>query len=123
MTTPVSFRCFRVAIWFFLQNFQLILIPYFFETKKVCSTASTQYWIWTIGADPLANMFWKPWKHENQTAGYITKFDLGENATSSFIFVTVHGAGHEVPAYRPSEALAMFSSYFTGQWEIEDITF
>lgn len=52
----------------------------------------------------------------NQTAGYITEFDLGET-DSSFFFVTVHGAGHEVPAYRPVEALSLFKSFFNGSWE------
>lgn len=61
---------------------------------------------------------WKPWKVENQTAGYFTEFDLGEDTNSTFIFVTVHGAGHEVPAYRPAEALVMFQSFFSGEWEL-----
>jgi hypothetical protein len=52
----------------------------------------------------------------NQTAGYITEFDLGDTE-SSFIFVTVHGAGHEVPAYRPLEAFSLFKSYFSGKWD------
>ncbi len=67
-------------------------------------------------------MFWKPWKYDNQTAGYITEFGLGDNSSSSFHFCTVHGAGHEVPAYRPAEALSMFKSFFSGKWEIEDVT-
>lgn len=62
-------------------------------------------------------MFWKPWQYNNQTAGYVTEFDLG-NTSSTFHFVTVHGAGHEVPAYRPAEALSMFTSFFSGNWTI-----
>jgi carboxypeptidase C (cathepsin A) len=67
-----------------------------------------------------------PWKFENQTAGYLTEFDLGgggndnsnsNSNSSSFIFATVHGAGHEVPAYRPAEAFALFKSFFNGEWD------
>lgn len=57
--------------------------------------------------------------YENQTAGYLTEFDLGEDNNSTFNFVTVHGAGHEVPSYKPAEALALFQSFFSGDWEIE----
>mmetsp|Transcript_14336 Transcript_14336/g.16264 ORF Transcript_14336/g.16264 Transcript_14336/m.16264 type:complete len:570 (+) Transcript_14336:228-1937(+) len=89
------------------------------DDDSICSTASTQYWIWSIGADPIHHEVWKPWKYENQTAGYLTQFDLGDT-DSSFIFVTVHGAGHEVPAYRPAEALAMFTSFFSGEWDTQE---
>ncbi len=85
----------------------------------VCSTASTQYWIYDVGAEVKEDHLWNAWKYNNQTAGYVTEFDLGET-DSSFLFVTVHGAGHEVPAYRPSEALAMFKSFFSDEWDIED---
>ena len=82
----------------------------------MCSTASTQYWIYDIGADPKAGKLWKPWKYNMQVAGYVTEFDLGDT-NSSFTFATVHGAGHEVPAYRPAESLALFKSFFSGQWD------
>ena len=59
---------------------------------------------------PKPDKFWKPWKFNGQTAGFLTEFDLGVT-NSSFTFVTVHGAGHEVPAYRPAEAFAMFESF------------
>jgi carboxypeptidase C (cathepsin A) len=96
------------------------------DDDSVCSTASTQYWIWKIGADPIPDRTWLPWKFENQTAGYLTEFDLGgggndnsnsNSNSSSFIFATVHGAGHEVPAYRPAEAFALFKSFFNGEWD------
>lgn len=88
------------------------------DDDSVCSTASTQYWIYNVGAEPKKDKLWNPWKFENQTAGFITDFDLGSaDDSSSFTFVTVHGAGHEVPAYRPAEALSMFKSYLSGEWE------
>ena len=84
----------------------------------VCSTASTQYWIYNVGAVPKPDRFWKPWTFNDQKAGFFTEFDLGVT-NSSFTFVTVHGAGHEVPAYRPAEAFAMFESFFSGIWQLK----
>jgi carboxypeptidase C (cathepsin A) len=42
-------------------------------------------------------------------------FEMG-NSNGTFTFATVHGAGHEVPAYRPMEALKMFGNVLTGKW-------
>jgi len=87
------------------------------DDDSICSTASTQYWIYDVGTSPKDGKLWQPWKYENQTAGYLTEFDLGDT-DSSFMFATVHGAGHEVPAYRPVEALALFKSFFSGDWDV-----
>ena len=42
-------------------------------------------------------------------SGYITQFDK-----SRITFVTVHGAGHEVPTYQPEIAYKMWISYLAG---------
>lgn len=78
------------------------------DDDSVCSTAGTQYWIYNVGVAPKQHGLWNSWKVEGEVAGFVTEFDLGEGAKGSFVFVTVHGAGHEVPAYRPMEALEMF---------------
>ena len=83
----------------------------------MCSTAGTQSWIYDLGVTPSEDRLWKPWTFDWQTAGYLTEFDLG-SSNSSFIFVTVHGAGHEVPAYRPAESLSMLESFFSGEWDV-----
>jgi hypothetical protein len=44
-----------------------------------------------------------------QTAGYITKWK-----DVKFSLATVHGAGHEVPTYKPDIALYLFSEYLKG---------
>jgi hypothetical protein len=64
-----------------------------------------------------AKEIWKPWKVLGQTAGFVTHFDLGKNARGSLSFATVHGAGHEVPAYRPQEALDLFHKFLTDDWQ------
>lgn len=46
-----------------------------------------------------------------QMAGYATKW-----AGSKLGFVTVHGAGHEVPTYKPEVALYLWKNYLSGAW-------
>lgn len=87
------------------------------DDDSICSTPGTQQWIWKLGVEP--SRMWKPWKVESQTAGFLTEFDLGPESSASFYFATVHGAGHEVPAYRPMEALALFQQYLSGNWSKE----
>eukprot|EP00558_Chaetoceros_sp_UNC1202_P000926 CAMPEP_0197259574 /NCGR_PEP_ID=MMETSP1429-20130617/83580_1 /TAXON_ID=49237 /ORGANISM="Chaetoceros sp., Strain UNC1202" /LENGTH=562 /DNA_ID=CAMNT_0042723783 /DNA_START=36 /DNA_END=1724 /DNA_ORIENTATION=+ len=97
------------------SNFKMMV--YSGDDDSVCSTRSTQYWIYNVGASYHEDKLWKTWTFNNQTAGFLTEFDLGDT-DSSFIFVTVHGGGHELPAYRPAEALSMFKSYFSGEWDV-----
>lgn len=85
------------------------------DDDSVCSTAGTQWWIWDLGFSPMADNLWKQWKVEDQTVGFVTKFELG-STNATFTFATVHGAGHEVPAYRPMEALQMFENVLSGKW-------
>jgi carboxypeptidase C (cathepsin A) len=86
------------------------------DDDSVCSTAGTQYWIWNLGWTAPANKLWKSWKVHQEVAGYATQFDLGDSTKAKFTFVTVHGAGHEVPAYRPMEALEMFRKVLDREW-------
>ena len=42
-----------------------------------------------------------------QTGGFIQQYE-------GLTFMTVRGAGHEVPFYRPEAAFAMFSAWLSG---------
>ena len=56
----------------------------------------------------------RPWQEyvvSEQTAGYLTKW-----TGTKLAFATVHGAGHEVPTYKPEIALSLFKSYLAGEW-------
>ena len=85
------------------------------DDDSVCSTSSTQAWIYNLGVDPLSDQDWSEWRVDKQTAGFVTRFDLGGKTHSRFIFATVHGAGHEVPAYRPIEALELFKKFIRNE--------
>ena len=109
------------------------------DDDSVCSTAGTQTWIWGLGVEPKSdNDTWQPWtRDDGQVAGYVTRFDMsphfdrqkkdsnhfhrhgddyGRAVVSSFSFVTVRGAGHEVPSYRPKQALEVFRKFLNGEW-------
>ncbi|XP_019248297.1 PREDICTED: serine carboxypeptidase-like 33 isoform X2 [Nicotiana attenuata] len=51
---------------------------------------------------------WHSWFHNHQVAGRIVEYE-------GLTFVTVRGAGHLVPLYKPSEALALIHSFLTGE--------
>ena len=85
------------------------------DDDSVCSLVGTQTWIWDLGVKARGRDTWNPWTVEKQTAGFVTQFHL-DNPDSSFVFVTVRGAGHEVPAYRPMEALELLIHYLNDDW-------
>ncbi len=47
-----------------------------------------------------------------QPVGYLAKFD----PSTKLAFLTVHGAGHEVPTYKPDVALDLFTKYLNGDY-------
>jgi carboxypeptidase C (cathepsin A) len=85
------------------------------DDDSVCSLEGTQMWIWDLGVKAKSRKTWQPWLVHNQTAGFVTHFEL-KHTDSTFTFATVHGAGHEVPAYRPMEALELLKNYLNGKW-------
>ncbi|XP_030512136.2 serine carboxypeptidase 24-like [Rhodamnia argentea] len=49
---------------------------------------------------------WYPWYHRKLLAGWIERYE-------GLTLVAVMGSGHEVPMYRPSQALTMFKSFLS----------
>lgn len=96
-------------------HLHLRMLIYSGDNDSICSTSSTQAWIYDLGVKPVPGKDWNEWTLNHQTAGFLTHFDLGEHTKSKFIFATVHGAGHEVPAYRPMEALALFTNFLNDE--------
>jgi carboxypeptidase C (cathepsin A) len=90
----------------------LRVLVYSGDDDGVCGTIGTQRWIYDLGFS--VDTLWKTWMVDGQTAGYITTFNTPYSKTSRFAFMTVHGAGHEVPTYKPKEALELFEMYLKG---------
>jgi carboxypeptidase C (cathepsin A) len=58
---------------------------------------------WTSSLGLKVEQPWRAWSLDKQVAGYVTTYE------QNFNFVTVKGAGHMVPQFRPPQALAMFT--------------
>ena len=92
----------------------LRVLVYSGDDDSVCGTIGTQRWIYDLGF-PVINL-WDTWYNiDGQTAGFITKFETPFSKDSRFSFVTVHDAGHEVPTYKPKEALELFEMYLNNK--------
>ncbi len=79
---------------------------------SVCSTLGTQSWMWNLGLEVDVDCNWLPYKVAGQVAGYLTHW----NDTNLYL-ATVLNAGHEVPMYRPREALHLFKAFLDGNLE------
>ena len=90
-------------------KFGLNLLVYSGDDDDVCATVGTQSWIWDLGYN-VSGRAWQAYTVSEQTAGYITKW-----ADTKLAFATVHGAGHEVPTYKPEIALSLWKSYLAGE--------
>jgi Serine carboxypeptidase len=51
------------------------------------------------------------YKFKDQTAGFLTRF-----RDTRLAFLTIHGAGHEVPAYQPEIAFDMWTKFLAGNF-------
>ncbi|KAJ0988980.1 hypothetical protein J5N97_007336 [Dioscorea zingiberensis] len=63
---------------------------------------------WTRSLGYQVTDEWRPWYLGDQIAGYTQGYD--HNIT----FLTIKGAGHTVPEYKPAEALAFYSRFLNG---------
>jgi carboxypeptidase C (cathepsin A) len=92
----------------------LRVLVYSGDDDSVCGTIGTQRWIYNLGF-PTTSL-WDTWYNtDGQTAGFITKFKTPFAKNSRFSFITVHDAGHEVPTYKPKDALELFEMYINNK--------
>lgn len=81
--------------------------------------ACVPYWgteEWTRELGYPVRRGWRQWHAQHlarpglQRAGYAISYDTPTN----FTFVTIQGAGHLVPTYKPHFSLTMFTNFITG---------
>ena len=65
--------------------------------------------IWGLGYEVSLN--WQTYMVAGQTAGFLTKWK-----NTKMAFLTVHGAGHEVPTYKPEVALDLYVKFLAGEF-------
>ncbi|KAG9447473.1 hypothetical protein H6P81_013601 [Aristolochia fimbriata] len=66
----------------------------------------TQAWTRSMGYQVIDE--WRPWYVNKQVAGYTQGY------ANNLTFLTIKGAGHTVPEYKPREALAFYSRWLSG---------
>lgn len=91
-------------------GFDLDILVFSGDDDGVCATIGVQNWIWDLGYELTGRMY-QSYEVAGQMAGYATKW-----AAAKLGFVTVHGAGHEVPTYKPEVALELWKKYLNGEW-------
>ncbi|CAG7898467.1 unnamed protein product [Brassica rapa] len=75
------------------------------DADAVVPVTATRYSIDALNLRPLSP--YGPWYIDGQVGGWTQQY-AGLN------FVTVRGAGHEVPLHRPKEGLALFKAFISG---------
>jgi carboxypeptidase C (cathepsin A) len=91
-------------------GFKLNILVYSGDDDAICGTIGTQSWIWDLGYE-VSGRSWQTYAYNQQVAGYFTAWK-----NTKLGFLTIHGAGHEVPAYKPDIAFDMFKRYLAGEF-------
>ena len=69
--------------------------------------SGTEAWTESLGYKIIDE--WRSWMSEDQVAGFLQGYE------KNFTFITIKGAGHMVPQYKPKEALKFYSSWLEGK--------
>ncbi|XP_076896915.1 serine carboxypeptidase II-2-like [Bidens hawaiensis] len=75
------------------------------DTDAVIPVTSTRYSINALNLTTIDS--WRAWYEDGQVGGWTKKYE-------GLTFVTVRGAGHEVPLHKPKLALALVKSFLAG---------
>ncbi|CAN6453500.1 unnamed protein product [Victoria cruziana] len=76
------------------------------DTDGRVPVLSTRYSINALELPKIGS--WRPWYHHMQVSGWLQEYE-------GLTFITVRGAGHAVPMFKPSSSLALFTSFIAGQ--------
>lgn len=110
-TTDVNLP--MMPIWQALvKDGDLKIMIYSGDDDSICATLGSQQFVWGLGYEARKGRSWSPWKVDGQVGGFRTDFEVpSKNGRGSFAFVTVHGAGHMVPATQPARSLALLEAF------------
>merc|ERR1711879_801825 len=102
-----------MPVWkWLLANSELKMMIYSGDDDIVCATMGSQQFVWDLGLLPPVANIWQPWKDaRGQVGGFTTDFGSLPSSKASFVFITVHGAGHMVPATQPARSLEVLGMF------------
>jgi len=96
-----------------LPNYKDQIIPFirvliYNGDVDACVPYNGNEW-WTSSLNFSVVKPWTQWEVDGQVAGYLTNYE------SSFQFITIKGAGHMVPEYKPEQGLSFYTQWLAGK--------
>ena len=87
------------------MNGKLKILIYNGDTDPAITSFATQNWTSHLGFDEIAH--WRPWTTDGcqQMGGYVERYE------GNFDFLTIRGAGHMVPTYKPAASFAFLKAW------------
>lgn len=99
-------------------NGKLRVLVYNGDTDPAITSFATQNWTSHLGFDELEhNGKWRPWTVDGcqRMGGYVERYEGG------FDFLTIRGAGHMVPTYKPAASFAFLKAWLNnGDYPVFD---
>jgi len=92
------------------MNGKLKILVYNGDTDPAITSFATQNWTSHLGFSELSdNGHWRPWTVDGcrQMGGYVERYEGG------FDFLTIRGAGHMVPTYKPAASFAFLKAWLS----------
>lgn len=88
-----------------IESGRLRVLIYNGDTDPGLNSFFAQDWTSAVGIPELES--WRPWTRDGRKriGGYVTRY------ANSFDFLTIRGAGHMVPEYKPEAAFVMLRSF------------
>lgn len=90
------------------MNGKLKILVYNGDTDPAITSFATQNWTSHLGFDELPqDGHWRPWTIDGcqQMGGYVERYE------GMFDFLTIRGAGHMVPTYKPAASFAFLKAW------------
>ena len=94
-----------------VHNSTIDILIYSGDDDAICGTIGTQKWLQNLQLTPEEQYNWKAFYADGDVAGYLSRYQ-----GTKLKFLTIHGAGHEVPTYTPATAFEMFSRFLSQNW-------
>jgi len=91
---------------FFKDAPNLRILIYSGDVDSIISFLGTEQWIDYLHRPVIEK--WRPWLYNKNVGGYVQIHD-------KLTFITIRGAGHMVPYFRPALGYAFFERYITGK--------
>lgn len=91
------------------MNGRLKILVYNGDTDPAITSFATQNWTSHLGFDQ--DQSWRPWTVDGcqQMGGYVERYG------GMFDFLTIRGAGHMVPTYKPAASFAFLKAWLHGE--------